>query len=161
MKRFVGRTSVPLGGCVYLSALSDAVVLRRPGETEMCCAHSFQKVGRYHLYMNTQNSFLPLKLSPSGWFSPVSSICWHQCAAVVKGTEVLLCSLQGRWECCALICSLTHTHHLVLWHCWRMTLKTEIQLILGPSGLCSVRGIQLLLMSGRFCWVGKKEDNSH
>lgn len=114
VKRFAERTSFLLGGCVYLSALSDAMVLRRPGEIEMCCAHSFQKVSRYHLNMNTQNSFfLPLKLSHSGWFSPVSSVCWHQCAAVVKGTELLLCCLQGRWECCTVISStylLTYSH---------------------------------------------------
>lgn len=58
-KRFVRCTSFLQGGGIYLSALSDATVMsviEDLGDTNVLCTHSFQKVGRYHLYMNIQNS---------------------------------------------------------------------------------------------------------
>lgn len=65
----------------------------------------------------------------------------------------------------ALICLLTYIDHLAVWHCWR-SLKTEIHLILCPpvvtvKDLSSVvSGDPAAVVSGKLCWVGRKEENS-
>lgn len=104
VKRCAGHTSFLQGGCIYLSALSDAMImsviedLRR----QKCAVHPPSK--RWTGTICTQHSyFLPLKVYASAWLSPISSIFWHHCVAVVKGTEILLCWLQGPWKCCTML----------------------------------------------------------
>lgn len=137
VKRCAGHTSFLQGGCIYLSALSDAMVMSVMIEDLRrlkCAVHPPSK--RWAGTICAQHSyFLPLKVCASGWLSPISSICWCHRVAVVKGTEVLPCWLQGPWKCSTVLKQLhllanVFAAHLAVWCCWRMPLRTEIHLVL-------------------------------
>lgn len=137
VKRFAGRTrrlNLP-----FSTLLPDAVVMRvidNLGRWKCAMLAPSRKWADAICIWILRTHFLPLKLSSSGWLSPLNSVCWHHCAAAVKGSEVLLSGdmdVLHHATSIALTCSLIYTGWWAVWHFLKMPLEPEIHLVLSPS----------------------------